>query len=201
MNSKRILLPGVIKADTIHSLNLSIDFRYLKQSIELFSQCTRNGQTHIRGSLRATSSMMSRLALAIIWMTCGSWPPPIRSAPPEVCWVALDAPERAVRVPANADVDHVGKFEAKGDVATAAGLLVWCVSVYSGVSDGDSKKRWWDMVNRRRLDSAHIRLDRSRATTATLSEPLFGQLSRFSSSTPVVRLKSSPLHSKAHFWQ
>lgn len=40
-----------------------------------------------------------------------------------MCCVALDAPESAVRVPANADVDHVGRFAARGDDAVGAGFV------------------------------------------------------------------------------
>jgi hypothetical protein len=62
-----------------------------------------------------------------------------------VCCVALDAPDSAVRVPANALVDHVGKFDAKGLETVAAGFDDWCVRLYNGVSDGDRRKRWCDM--------------------------------------------------------
>lgn len=37
--------------------------------------------------------------------------------------MALDAPDNAVNVPANADVDHVGRLADNGDVAAAAGLV------------------------------------------------------------------------------
>jgi hypothetical protein len=69
-------------------------------------------------SLRTTSSITSRLALAIIWITCRSCPPPIRTPPPcaLVC-TTLDAPDRAVNVPANADVDHAGRLADRGDGA------------------------------------------------------------------------------------
>ena len=61
--------------------------------------------------------------------------------------MALDAPESAVSVPANAEVDQVGKLDARGDVALGTGFVDWCVRLYKGVSDGDSTKRWWDIVN------------------------------------------------------
>lgn len=78
-------------------------------------------------------------------MTCLSWPPPTFTAPPDVCWVALDAPDNAVRVPANALVDQVGRFDASGDVTVATGLDDWCVRLYSGVSEGDKMNRWCDI--------------------------------------------------------
>ena len=64
-----------------------------------------------------------------------------------MCCVALDAPDSAVSVPANALVDHVGKFEAKGLETLAAGFDDWCVRLYNGVSDGDKRKRWCDMFS------------------------------------------------------
>ncbi len=70
--------------------------------------------THIVFSLRITSSITSSPAFAIIWITWRSCPPPTRTEPPLVVCVALDAPDSAVRVPANADVDHVGRFDANG---------------------------------------------------------------------------------------
>jgi hypothetical protein len=110
------LLPGVINADTVHSLNLSTDLRYL-----LIVNGTINARflfSHIPLSRRTTSSITSRLALAIIWITCRSWPPPIRTPPPcaPVC-ETLYAPDNAVSVPANADVDHDGRFADRGDAA------------------------------------------------------------------------------------
>ena len=107
--------------------------------------------THIVFSLRITSSITSKLALAIIWMTCLSCPPPMRTDPPVVCWGALEAPDNAVSVPAKADVDHVGKFAASGEVRLATGFVEWCVRLYNGVSEGDSKKRWCDILNDERL--------------------------------------------------
>ena len=38
------------------------------------------------------------------------------------CWT-LDAPESAINVPANADVDHVGKFDDNGELMLAAGFV------------------------------------------------------------------------------
>ena len=80
--------------------------------------------TDINGSLRITSSITSRLAFAIIWMTCRSLPPPMRTPPPDM-WcdcAALDAPESAVRVPANAEVDQLGRLDARGEEVFWAGL-------------------------------------------------------------------------------
>ncbi|KAJ3485350.1 hypothetical protein NLI96_g5010 [Meripilus lineatus] len=45
----------------------------------------------------------------------------------------LDAPDNAVRVPANADVDQLGRFDANGEVTDCTGF--------------EEKKRWWDMLN------------------------------------------------------
>lgn len=102
--------------------------------------------THIVFSLRITSSITSRLALAIIWMTCLSCPPPIRTGPPVVCWGALEAPDNALSVPAKADVDQVGRLVARGDVTLTTGFVDWCVRLYNGVSEGDSRKRWCDII-------------------------------------------------------
>ena len=99
-------------------------------------------------SLRITSSITSRLALAIIWMTCLSCPPPIRTEPPVVCWGALEAPDNAVSVPAKADVDHVGRLAARGDERLVTGFVEWWVRLYNGVSEGDSRKRWCDITIR-----------------------------------------------------
>lgn len=69
-------------------------------------------------SFRITSSIASRLAFAIICMTCLlSCPPPILAAPPCPCcaWLALAAPDKALNVPANAEVDQLGRFEARGE--------------------------------------------------------------------------------------
>ena len=79
--------------------------------------------THIVFSLRMTSSITSSPAFAIIWITWRSCPPPTRTEPPLVVCVALDAPDSAVRVPANADVDHVGRFDANGDVTLGTGFV------------------------------------------------------------------------------
>lgn len=80
--------------------------------------------TNITLSFRMTSSIASRLAFAIICITCLSWPPPIFTIPP--CpWcacVAAVAPDNALRVPANADVDQLGRLEAKGDATVCDGL-------------------------------------------------------------------------------
>ena len=85
---------------------------------------------------------MSRLAFAIIWITWRSCPPPIRTPPPAafVC-ATLDAPDSAVNVPANALVDHEGRFADRGAGADAAGFDDRCVRLYNGESDGDSTKR------------------------------------------------------------
>jgi len=103
--------------------------------------------TYIRFCLCISSSTTSRLAFAIICITWRSCPPPTRTAPPVVCCVALDAPESAVSVPANALVDQVGRFEASGDVTVGTGLVEWCVRLYNGVSDGDSRNKWCDMIS------------------------------------------------------
>ena len=79
--------------------------------------------THIVFYLRMTSSITSSPAFAIIWITWRSCPPPTRTEPPLVVCVALDAPDSAVRVPANADVDHVGRFDANGDVTLGTGFV------------------------------------------------------------------------------
>lgn len=85
-------------------------------------------ETNITLSLRITSSIASRLAFAIICMTCRlSCPPPILAAPPAACcvWLALVAPERALNVPANADEDQLerlGRFEARGDEVVCDGF-------------------------------------------------------------------------------
>jgi hypothetical protein len=50
-------------------------------------------------------------------------------------------------VPANADVDQVGRFDAKGDVTLGTGFVDWCVRLYNGVSDGDSRNRWCDIFS------------------------------------------------------
>lgn len=103
--------------------------------------------TYIAPSLRITSSTASKLAFAIICITCRSCPPPTRVGPlPVDCCVALDAPDSAVSVPANADVDHVGRFAASGEVTVCAGFSDWCVSEYRGVSEGESRNRWCDIV-------------------------------------------------------
>jgi hypothetical protein len=103
-------------------------------------------------SRRTTSSTMSRLAFAIIWITCRSCPPPIRTPPPCVLICAtLDAPDNAVSVPAKAVVDHEGRFADSGDGAAAAGFDDRCVRLYSGVSEGDSMKRWCDMAAERMI--------------------------------------------------
>ena len=78
--------------------------------------------TYIVFSFLITSSIISRLAFAIIWMTWRSCPPP-RRTPPAVCCVVLDAPESAVSVPANAEVDQFGRFADNGDVMLGAGLV------------------------------------------------------------------------------
>lgn len=71
---------------------------------------------YIALSFRIKSSITSRLAFAIIWITWRSCPPPIL-APPPCTWcdcVALEAPDNAVSVPANADVDQLGRFDDSG---------------------------------------------------------------------------------------
>ena len=80
--------------------------------------------TDINGSLRITSSITSRLAFAIIWMTCRSLPPPMRTPPPCMLYdcATLDAPDKAVSVPANAEVDQLGRFDASGDVVVCTGF-------------------------------------------------------------------------------
>lgn len=123
------VLPGVTNADTVHSLNLSTDLRYLYAP----STCAipeLSASAHIRLSLRITSSITSRLALATICITCLSFPPPMR-APPPCTWyacAALGAPESAVNVPANAEVDQLGRFAARGDVVLGAGFEEKCAS-------------------------------------------------------------------------
>jgi hypothetical protein len=92
-------------------------------------------------SLRITSSITSRLALAIIWMTCRSWPPPTRTPPLDVVCAVLEAPDKAVSVPANAEVDHDGRLDDNGDIVLAAGRDEKCVRLYNGVSDTDSIKK------------------------------------------------------------
>jgi hypothetical protein len=143
-----------MNADTVHSLNLSTDFKYLHTHCHCALSHPTARRTHIVGSLYITSSITSRPAFAIICITCRSCPPPIRTAPPLVCCVALDAPESAVSVPANADVDHVGKFDARGDVTLGTGFVDWCVRLYSGVSDGDNTKRWCDIFQKQALHGA-----------------------------------------------
>jgi hypothetical protein len=57
-------------------------------------------------------------------MTWRSCPAPIFVPPPcELGWVAADAPDSAVKVPANADVDQLGKLAASGDATEGTGLL------------------------------------------------------------------------------
>jgi hypothetical protein len=124
----------------IYRLEIPIKSSTFKRCYSAIQQCT-----HIVFSLRITSSITSRLALAIIWMTCLSCPPPIRTEPPVVCWGALEAPDNAVSVPAKADVDHVGRLAARGDVTVITGFVEWWVRLYNGVSEGDSRKRWCDM--------------------------------------------------------
>lgn len=98
------VLPGVTNAETVHSLNLSTPFKYIPAP-----------------SLLITSSTTSKLAFAIICTTCLSCPPPTTFPPPPpvlllpACWVEEEAPERAVRVPAKAEVDQVGRLEERGD--------------------------------------------------------------------------------------
>ena len=58
-----------------------------------------------------------------------------------MCCVVLDAPDSAVRVPANADVDHVGRLDDNGDETPPAGLVDEYVRLYIGVSEGDSMNR------------------------------------------------------------
>lgn len=131
-NNKNFMFPGVTKADTVQSLNLSTAFRY------------------IAPSFRITSSIASKLAFAIICITWRSCPPPTLVCPLVDCCVVLDAPESAVNVPAKADVDHVGKLAARGEVTVCVGFEDWCVSVYSGVSDGERRNKWCDIVPQRR---------------------------------------------------
>lgn len=68
-----------------------------------------------------------------------------------MCCVALDAPDSAVSVPANADVDQVGRLDARGDVTLGTGFVDWCVRLYNGVSDGDSRNRWCDIFGPTRV--------------------------------------------------
>lgn len=49
-------------------------------------------------------------------------------------------------VPANAEVDHDGRFADKGEGAATDGLAEKWVRLYRGVSDGERRKRWWDIV-------------------------------------------------------
>ena len=73
--------------------------------------------TYIAPSLRITSSTTSKLAFATICITCLSPPPraAAAAAPPTPRLYAGEvAPESAFRVPANAEVDQDGKFEASG---------------------------------------------------------------------------------------
>jgi len=55
--------------------------------------------------------------------------------------VVLEAPDNAVNVPANAEVDQVGKLADKGDARLGVGLVDRCVNEYTGVSDGERMKR------------------------------------------------------------
>lgn len=61
-------LPGVMKADTVHSLNLSIDFKYL--FVAAFAMnCPGQShvlEAHMLPSFFIASSITSRLAFAII---------------------------------------------------------------------------------------------------------------------------------------
>jgi hypothetical protein len=78
--------------------------------------------TYIALSFLMTSSMTSKLAFAIICITWRSCPAPILTLPP--CpWDVLDAPERAVNVPAKADVDQLGRFAERGEETEGTGLL------------------------------------------------------------------------------
>jgi hypothetical protein len=56
-------------------------------------------------------------------MTCLSCPPPIFTPPCECDCGALDAPDKAVNVPANADVDQLGRLAARGDAVDGIGLF------------------------------------------------------------------------------
>jgi hypothetical protein len=56
------------------------------------------------------------------------------------------APDSAVNVPANADVDQVGRLDDSGEVVLGAGLDDKWVRLYKGVSDGDKINKWWDMA-------------------------------------------------------
>lgn len=47
----------------------------------------------------------------------------MRTAPPAAWCVALVAPDNAVRVPANADVDQVGRLDESGEDTVGAGLV------------------------------------------------------------------------------
>lgn len=69
----------------------------------------------------------------------------------------LDAPDNAVSVPANADVDQLGRFDAKGEVTDCTGFDEKCVSSYSGVSEGESRNRWWDMLSSVQSDDTCFR--------------------------------------------
>ena len=100
----------------------------------------------------------------------------MRAPPPcaEDC-ATLDAPERAVRVPANAEVDQEGRFADRGDGATWAGFAEKCVRLYKGVSEGESRKRWWDMASTRRPSAiaspAHSRTSRAHYISGRLQLP------------------------------
>ena len=116
------VLPGVTKADTVHSLNLSTALRYL--DIEIRRGSDGAERVYMALFVRMTSSMTSRLALAIICTTARSVPLPICFWPEAaVVWGTLAAPERAVRVPAKAEVLQVGRFEERGRGAFAADLV------------------------------------------------------------------------------
>ena len=51
------------------------------------------------------------------------------------------APDKAVRVPANAEVDQDGRLDASGYDVAGAAFVDWCIIVYTGVSYGDKMNR------------------------------------------------------------
>ena len=79
-------------------------------------------------SFLITSSITSKLAFAIICITCRSCPP--RGTPPPApgLYAGDVAPDKAFRVPAKAVADQDGRFEAKGYAVDGAGFEDWCVN-------------------------------------------------------------------------
>lgn len=66
--------------------------------------------------------MTSRLAFATIWMTWRSFPPPTFALPCAFACAALGAPDNADNVPAKAEVDQLGRLEARGEATDWAGF-------------------------------------------------------------------------------